>query len=67
MRPRDQFAVVDFRLNVHSVQGLKIADLSVAPSNVSTYTGAQHGALMIVEQAAIIIADELGIEDVRFS
>ncbi|KAH9054564.1 alcohol oxidase-like protein [Lactarius deliciosus] len=60
--PREQGGVVDPRLNVYGVRGLKVADLSVPPSNVSANT---YGtALVIGEKAAIIIAEEFGIKGV---
>lgn len=62
MKPRELGGVVDARLNVYGVRGLKVADLSIAPSNVSATT---YGtALVIGEKAAVIIADELGIKGV---
>ncbi|KAF8557965.1 hypothetical protein OG21DRAFT_77035 [Imleria badia] len=59
IRPRQQGGVVDSRLNV---QGLKVADLSVAPLNVASNT--YSSALVIGEKASIIIAEELGIDSV---
>ncbi|KAI9435619.1 alcohol oxidase-like protein [Lactarius psammicola] len=60
MKPREQGGVVDPKLNVYGVRGLKVADLSVAPGNVSANT---YGtALIIGEKAAVIIAEELGIK-----
>ncbi|KAH9174550.1 alcohol oxidase-like protein [Lactarius sanguifluus] len=62
MKPREQGGVVDPRLNVYGVRGLKVADLSVPPSNVSANT---YGtALVIGEKAAVIIAEEFGIKGV---
>ncbi|KAH9017281.1 alcohol oxidase-like protein [Lactarius hengduanensis] len=62
MKPREQGGVVDSKLNVYGVSGLKVADLSVAPGNVSANT---YGtALVIGEKAAVIIAEELGIKGV---
>ncbi|KAH9046735.1 alcohol oxidase-like protein [Lactarius hengduanensis] len=62
MKPREQGGVVDARLNVYGVHGLKVADLSIPPSNVSANT---YGtALVIGEKAAAIIAEELGIKGV---
>ncbi|KAH8979359.1 alcohol oxidase-like protein [Lactarius hatsudake] len=62
MKPREQGGVVDARLNVYGVHGLKVADLSVPPGNVSANT---YGtALVIGEKAAVIIAEELGIKGV---
>lgn len=50
--------VVDERLNVHGVEGLKCADLSICPDNVgcSTYST----ALLIGEKAACLVAEDLG-------
>lgn len=62
MKPRSQSGVVDSRLNVYGVQNLKVADMSIAPSNVGANT--YNSALIIGEKAAIIIAEELGIKGV---
>lgn len=35
MKPREQGGVVDSKLNVYGVEGLKVCDLSIAPGNVS--------------------------------
>ena len=59
MAPREQGGVVDPALNVYGVQGLKIADMSIAPENVGSNTAGT--ALMIGEKAADIIAGELGL------
>ncbi|KAN0140567.1 hypothetical protein V8E53_001776 [Lactarius tabidus] len=62
MKPREQGGVVDAKLNVYGVSGLKVADLSIPPGNVSANT---YGtALVIGEKAAVIIAEELGIKGV---
>lgn len=62
MKPRELGGIVDARLNVYGVRGLKVADLSIAPSNVSATT---YGtALVIGEKTAVIIANELGIQGV---
>ncbi|KAG1859687.1 hypothetical protein F4604DRAFT_1957940 [Suillus subluteus] len=60
MKPRADQGVVDARLNVYGVTNLKVADMSIAPKNVGTNT--YSTALLIGEKAAMIIADELGIE-----
>jgi len=62
MKLRKRGGVVDPLLNVYGVQGLKIADLSICPSNVAANT--YSTALVIGEKAAVIIAEELGIKNV---
>ncbi len=62
MKPRSQGGVVDPCLNVYGVRNLKVADMSIAPSNVGSNT--YNSALIIGEKAAIIIAEELGIKGV---
>ncbi|THH31707.1 hypothetical protein EUX98_g2453 [Antrodiella citrinella] len=62
MMPRDDGGVVDSHLNVYGVKSLKVADLSIAPSNVNGNT--YSTALVIAEKAAVIIAQELGILNV---
>ncbi|KAG1842335.1 GMC oxidoreductase-domain-containing protein [Suillus subluteus] len=59
MKPRADQGVVDARLNVYGVTNIKVADMSIAPKNVGTNT--YSTALLIGEKAAMIIADELGI------
>lgn len=59
MLPREQQGVVDAQLGVHGVTGLKIADLSVVPKNVSANTN--HEALAVGERAADIFLRELGL------
>ncbi|KAI5836378.1 alcohol oxidase-like protein [Schizophyllum commune Tattone D] len=62
MKLREDGGVVDARLNVYGVQGLKVVDLSIAPLNVGANTCST--ALLVGEKAAMIIAEELGIEGV---
>ena len=50
--------VLDERLNVHGVQGLKVADLSICPDNVGCNT--YSTALLIAEKAAVLTAEDLG-------
>ncbi|KAA8917356.1 hypothetical protein TRICI_000495 [Trichomonascus ciferrii] len=50
--------VVDERLNVHGVKGLKVADLSICPDNVGCNT--YSTALLIAEKSAVITAEDLG-------
>ncbi|KAJ6493951.1 GMC oxidoreductase-domain-containing protein [Mycena vitilis] len=58
MKPYEQGGVVDSRLNVYGVKNLKIADVSIPPSNVNANT--YSTAIAIGEKAAAIIAEELG-------
>ena len=57
--PRDKKGVVDDNLNVHGLQHLKLADLSVPPENVGANTGGT--AFVIGEKAADIFIQELGL------
>ncbi|KAI9735899.1 MAG: Alternative oxidase, mitochondrial precursor [Cirrosporium novae-zelandiae] len=50
--------VLDHRLNVHGVKGLKVADLSVCPDNVGCNT--YSTALLIGEKCAVLTAEDLG-------
>ncbi|KAG2364391.1 GMC oxidoreductase-domain-containing protein [Suillus spraguei] len=59
MKPEADKGVVDARLNVYGVSNLKVADMSIAPLNVGTNT--YSTALIIGERAAMIIAEDLGI------
>ncbi|KAI0310619.1 alcohol oxidase-like protein [Amylostereum chailletii] len=60
MKPRAEGGVVDPRLNVYDVTNLKVADMSIAPGNVGANT--YSSAVVIGEKAALIIAEELGID-----
>ena len=60
MQPRESGGVVDANLSVYGVEGLKVADLSIAPGNVAANTNAT--ALMIGEKAADIFIQELGLD-----
>ncbi|KAI2483564.1 alcohol dehydrogenase [Pyrenophora tritici-repentis] len=57
MAEREKDGVVDGKLNVYGVTGLKIADLSIPPENVGGNTN--NTALVIGEKAADIIINEL--------
>ncbi|KAF8955191.1 GMC oxidoreductase-domain-containing protein [Flammula alnicola] len=59
MKPRERGGVVDPKLNVYGVEGLKIADVSIPPSNVNANT--YSTAIAIGEKAALLIAHELDI------
>ncbi|KAL3466856.1 GMC oxidoreductase-domain-containing protein [Aspergillus heterothallicus] len=50
--------VVDERLNVHGVKGLKVCDLSICPDNVGCNTFST--ALLIGEKCAELVAEDLG-------
>jgi choline dehydrogenase len=52
----DPLAVVDLRLRVHGVAGLRVVDASVAPQMVSGNT--QGVVMMIAERAADLILDD---------
>jgi choline dehydrogenase len=53
---RDEMAVVDDRLRVHGLQGLRVIDASVMPTVTSTNTNAP--TIMIAEKGAAMILDE---------
>ncbi|KAI0350351.1 alcohol oxidase-like protein [Trametes cingulata] len=59
MKKREDGGVVDSRLNVYGVQGLKVADLSICPGNVAANT--YSTAVLIGEKAAVLVAQDLGI------
>lgn len=50
--------VLDERLNVHGVKGLKVADLSICPDNVGCNT--YSTALLIGEKCAVLVGEDLG-------
>ncbi|KAF9036276.1 alcohol oxidase-like protein [Panaeolus papilionaceus] len=60
MKPREQGGVVDDRLNVYGIRGLKVADCSIFPANVGANT--YNTAIGIGEKAAILIAEDLGLK-----
>ena len=59
MAPREENGVVDGRLNVWGTKGLKLADLSIPPMNVSANTN--NTAMVIGEKAADFIIKDLGL------
>ncbi|KAI1463231.1 putative alcohol oxidase [Daldinia caldariorum] len=59
MAPPEQGGVVDASLSVYGVQGLKVADLSIAPGNVAANTAST--AFAVGERAADIFVAELGL------
>ncbi|KAH7320772.1 hypothetical protein B0I35DRAFT_427718 [Stachybotrys elegans] len=60
MAPEDKGGAVDGSLNVYGVSGLKLADLSIAPGNISANTA--NTAFAVGEKAAAIFIAELGLE-----
>ena len=63
MAPREgndivKHGVLDERLNVHGVKGLKVSDLSICPDNVGCNTFST--ALLIGEKCAMLTAEDLG-------
>lgn len=60
MAPREQGGVIDANLSVYGVKNLKIADLSIPPSNVAANTA--NTAYAIGERAADIFIKELGLD-----
>lgn len=59
MAPREEKGVVDPKLNVYGIKGLKLADLSIPPENVGANTG--NTAYLVGEKAADIVIQELGL------
>lgn len=59
MADREEGGVVDPSLTVYGVRGLKVADLSIVPSNVGANTCST--AMAIGEKAADIIIQELSL------
>ncbi|KAJ3537854.1 hypothetical protein NM688_g6610 [Phlebia brevispora] len=62
MKPRGSGGVVDANLDVYGVEGLKVCDLSIPPSNVCANT--YSTSLVIGEKGAVIIAKELRIDGI---
>ena len=52
----DPLAVVDYRLRVHGLQGLRIADASIMPTITSGNTNSP--VVMIAEKAAEMIKED---------
>ncbi|THG93702.1 hypothetical protein EW026_g7606 [Hermanssonia centrifuga] len=60
MKRRGMGGVVDNNLNVYGVEGLKVCDLSILPSNVCANT--YSTSLVVGEKGAVIIGKDLGIQ-----
>ena len=58
MGPDPERAVVDHRLRVHGVSGLRVADASVFPTVTSGNTNAP--TVMVAEKAAAMILADAG-------
>ncbi|XP_043255745.1 glucose dehydrogenase [FAD, quinone]-like isoform X2 [Colletes gigas] len=61
----DPMAVVDPRLNVHGIKGLRVADMSIAPTVMSSNTASP--AIMIGERAAAFIKEDWGVGETQCS
>ncbi|KAI1076642.1 putative alcohol oxidase [Whalleya microplaca] len=59
MAPKENNGVVDPKLSVYGVQGLKVADISILPSNIGC--NICNTSLAIAEKAADIFIQELGL------
>jgi alcohol oxidase len=61
MAPKEKKGVVDEKLNVYGVTGLKVVDLSIMPTMVAANTN--NTAYVVGEKGASIILAELGLDD----
>jgi len=52
----DRTAVVDHRLRVHGIEGLRVADASIMPAITSGNTNAP--VIMIAEKCAAMVKDD---------
>lgn len=59
MAPKENNGVVNPTLGVYGIQGLKIADISISPSNIGC--NICNTSLAIAEKAADIFIQELGL------
>ncbi|XP_046748959.1 glucose dehydrogenase [FAD, quinone]-like [Diprion similis] len=58
MAPREDFGVVDARLRVHGIKGLRVVDASIMPTIISGHTNAP--TYMIGEKASDMIKQDWG-------
>lgn len=59
MKPRSEGGILDSKLNVYGTQKLKVADLSILPSNVNANT--YSTTIAVAEKAFLIILQDLGL------
>ena len=59
MKPRAKGGVVDSKLNVYGIQGVKICDMSIVPGNVGANT--YSTAVTVGEKGALLVAEALEI------
>jgi alcohol oxidase len=62
MAPVEEMGVVDGSLSVYGIKGVKVADMGIAPENVSANT--MSTALLIGEKAADTFIEELDLQKI---
>jgi choline dehydrogenase len=61
MAPLSEGGVVDARLKVHGIHGLRIVDASIFPTITSGHTASP--VIAVAEKAAELIVEDLGLSD----